>query len=96
MGSRREWSQEEILRAIRRPGGLKAGWSLTAYETSDWNWGRIVPAADGSALRVAFIRDCTEDEKCTLNYLLWTAQIVMRFRRIRETGECPWAFASIM
>jgi len=84
-----------MLRTICLPDGRRAGWLLTARETSDWKWGRAVRSAKGVVLRIEEARDCSEAEKHQLNYLLWTAQIAMRFQRVKERDTCPWAFASI-
>lgn len=81
----------EIQQIIHAPGGLRAGWMMTAYETTDWQWCRVVNDDGEVAERIAMIRECTEEEKEALNSLLWSDQICMRFKRVRDGN--PWALA---
>ncbi len=78
---------------IRSLDGLNAGWVLDAEKATDWQWGRIVTGHRGEVERIAYIRDCTQKEKDALNNLLWTSQIVMRYKGVRDGS--PWAFARI-
>lgn len=87
-------TRQEIRAVIAVPPNLHAGWMLTAYETSDWQWCRIREIGE-MLYEIAYLRDCSEAEKKDLNHLLWTAQICMRFKRIREGDGNPWAPASI-
>lgn len=84
---------EMTIRTTIFPCNLRTGWLLTAYKTTDWQVCRIVGETKGVAHRIERVRDCSAREKEALNALLWTAQIVMRYKPV-HTG-CPWALASL-
>lgn len=89
----RTWARQEIQAVIVALPDLHVGWMLTAYETSDWQWCRLVSGIDGAVERIYAWKDCSNEEKRALNELLWSAQICMRYKRVKDGN--PWALASI-
>ncbi len=72
---------------------FRVGWMLTAYGTTDWQLCRIVGEANGKAHRIERVRNCSAGEKETLNTLLWSAQICMRFKPVLAGN--PWGLACL-
>lgn len=73
--------------------GLRVGWMLTAHATTDWQVCRIIGQTNRGVHRIARVRDCSAAEKETLNNLLWTAQIVMRYKPVLVGN--PWGLACL-
>ena len=89
----RKLEQAEILSLIRSRDHCRAGWVLTAYGTSDWQWCLVIGYDGEKAGRIEHVRDCSEEEKTAFPHLLWPSQSGMRVRRVR-TGD-PWVLACI-
>ncbi len=85
-------ARDEIARAITN-GDLRAGWQLNVSEKSDWQWGRLIYAKDGSVLRCEAVRECSAEEKGRLNDLL-KGEICCRVIQV-PLDEIVWALASI-